>query len=140
MTLPTAWIVDVDGTLALHTHRNPYNWMDAAADQPNEPVVMAVQALAAHPNVDAIIAISGRPEQARPLTEKWLDAHDIPFDALLLRADGDNRADEVVKEDAFRALVTPRYSILGVVDDRTKVVRMWRRLGLICLQVAEGDF
>lgn len=140
MTLPTAWIVDVDGTLALHTHRNPYNWMDAAADQPNEPVVMAVQALAAHPNVDAIIAISGRPEQARPLTEKWLDAHDIPFDALLLRADGDNRADEVVKEDAFRALVTPRYSVLGVVDDRTKVVRMWRRLGLICLQVAEGDF
>ena len=101
---------------------------------------MAVQALAAHPNVDAIIAISGRPEQARPLTEKWLDAHDIPFDALLLRADGDNRADEVVKEDAFRALVTPRYSVLGVVDDRTKVVRMWRRLGLICLQVAEGDF
>lgn len=140
MTFPTAWIVDVDGTLALNAHRNPYNWKDAAADQPNEPVVMAVQALAAHPNVDAIIAISGRPEQARPLTEKWLDAHDIPFDALLLRADGDNRADAVVKEDAFRALVAPRYSVLGVVDDRTKVVRMWRRLGLICLQVAEGDF
>lgn len=46
----------------------------------------------------------------------------------------------IVKEDAFRALVAPRYAVLGVVDDRTKAVRMWRRLGLICLQVAEGDF
>lgn len=32
MTLPTAWIVDVDGTLALHAHRNPYSWKDAAAE------------------------------------------------------------------------------------------------------------
>ncbi|MGB3673659.1 MAG: hypothetical protein WA988_04380 [Candidatus Nanopelagicales bacterium] len=140
MTLPMAWIVDVDGTLALRADRNPYDWRGAAADQPNKPVVTVVQALAAHPKVDSIIAVSGRPEQARSLTEKWLAAHDVPFDALLLRASDDNRADDIVKEDIFRSVVAPHYSVMGVIDDRAKVVRMWRRIGLTCLQVAEGNF
>jgi hypothetical protein len=43
MTLPVAWLVDVDGTLALHQHRNPHDWRKADADLPNMPVVTAVQ-------------------------------------------------------------------------------------------------
>jgi hypothetical protein len=140
MTLPTAWLVDVDGTLALCAHRNPYDWRQSDADMPNEPVVMTVQALAAHPNVDAIIAISGRPEQARHLTSRWLNEHDIPYDELLLRADSDNRPDDVVKAELFRTRVATRFSVAGVIDDRGKVVIMWRRLGLVCFQVANGDF
>jgi hypothetical protein len=138
--LPTAWLVDVDGTLALCAHRNPYDWRRADADEPNGPVVTVVQALAAHPGVDAVLAISGRPEQARHVTSRWLDEHGITHNELLLRADGDARADEVVKEELFRTRVAPRYYVLGVIDDRDKVVRMWRTLGLVCLQVACGDF
>jgi hypothetical protein len=140
MALPVAWLVDVDGTLALNSHRNPYDWRRADADLPNMPVVAAVQALAAHSNVAAIIAISGRHEQARKLTSRWLERHRVPYAKLVMRVDGDGRADEIVKEELFRTQIEPFYTIGGVIDDRDKVVKMWRRLGLVCFQVAEGKF
>ncbi|WP_457852111.1 phosphatase domain-containing protein [Mycolicibacterium conceptionense] len=36
--------------------------------------------------------------------------------------------------------MSPRYTVAGIFDDRNRVVDMWRRLGLACFQVAEGDF
>jgi hypothetical protein len=140
MGIPIAWMVDIDGTLALGPHRNPYDWRSADADLPNRAVVMAVQALAAHPGVSAIIAISGRQEEARALTARWLVDHAVPYNELLMRTDGDFRPDDVVKEEMFRERIKPRYSVTGVIDDRNKVVKMWRRLGLVCFQVAEGNF
>jgi hypothetical protein len=138
--LPTAWIVDIDGTLARRSGRDPYDWKAAGEDVPSRPVVMAVQALAAHVEVSAIVAITGRQEAARRLTTMWLDAQSVPFDELLMRQDGDTRPDEVVKEEIFHRDISPRFSVVGVMDDRNKIVAMWRRLGLVCFQVAEGDF
>jgi altronate dehydratase len=137
---PLAWMVDVDGTLALNTGRNPYDWLAAGDDQPNLAVVTASQALAAHPNVAAIIVISGREERARDITADWLKAAGVPFDLLLMRSSGDYRSDETVKEELFRRHVEPSYSVIGVLDDRDRVVQMWRRLGLVCFQVADGSF
>ena len=57
-----------------------------------------------------------------------------------MRANGDYRADDVIKAEIFQEHILPRYSVAAVVDDRNRVVNMWRSLGLICLQVAEGDF
>jgi hypothetical protein len=134
------WLVDVDGTLALGTHRDPYDWRSADKDLPNVPVITAVQALSFHPEVSSIIAVSGRSEIARSLTEAWLSLHNVPFSELFMRPDGDFRSDDVVKEELFRRHIEPRYHVIGAIDDRDRVVRMWRRLGLVCFQVAEGDF
>lgn len=136
----SAWMVDVDGTLALRGGRSPYDWRSVGDDLPNSPVVTTVQALAAHSEISAIIVISGRHEQARQLTLSWLDRHSIPHDELFMRADGDFRPDEVVKQELFEEMVEPYYRVLGVLDDRDRVVKMWRRLGLVCFQVAEGSF
>ena len=57
-----------------------------------------------------------------------------------MRKEGDNRPDEVVKEEIFNENIRGNYSVRFVLDDRSKVVDMWRQLGLKCLQVAEGDF
>jgi hypothetical protein len=140
MNLPVAWIVDIDGTLALNSSRGPYDWRRAHTDEPNRPVVLAVQALAAHPNVAAIIAISGREERARGITADWLTAWGVPYNELLMRPDGDYRPDEVIKEEIYRQQLQHRFLIAAVIDDRDRVVRMWRRIGLVCFQVAEGDF
>lgn len=134
------WLVDVDGTLALSPHRDPYDWRTADRDLPNYPVITAVQALAAHPDVKAIIAVSGRRESARGLTESWLGLHRVPYSLLLMRRDGDYRSDDVVKEELFREQIEPNYQVIAAIDDRDRVVKMWRRLGLVCFQVAEGDF
>ena len=136
----SAWIVDLDGTLALMGERGPFEWHRVGEDAPNPPVVMAVQALAAHPGVGAIIAVSGRDGSCRGQTVQWLDAQSVPFDELLMREPGDFRPDEIVKEEIYRDLIAKRYNVIGVLDDRNKVVAMWRRIGLVCFQVAEGDF
>ncbi|MGM7698487.1 polynucleotide kinase [Microbacterium sp. A84] len=135
-----AWIIDVDGTLALRAARSPYNMHAVSRDRPNEPVVQLVQALLMHPNVDSIVVISGRDESARTQTQSWLTFHGIEFDSLFLRPLGDNRPDHIVKGEIYDSIIAPRYKVIGVVDDRRSVVEMWRARGLVCLQVADGDF
>jgi hypothetical protein len=50
---------------------------------------------------------------------------------LLLRKDSDRRADGVVKREMLAAIDKSR--ILFVVEDRSRVVEMWRSEGLVCL-------
>ena len=137
---PTCWIVDVDGTLALLDGRDPYETVALGNDLPNQPVIQVVRALANHPDVDAIVVVSGRQERSRKVTLDWLEDHGIPFNELHMRPTGDNRPDQVLKEEILHRHILPRYEVVGVLDDRQKVVDMWRRNGLTCFQVAPGDF
>ena len=57
-----------------------------------------------------------------------------------MRKTGDNRKDSIIKEEIYRNLIEPNYNIEFVLDDRNQVVDMWRRIGLTCLQVADGNF
>ena len=47
-------------------------------------------------------------------------------------------SDEILKEKWL--LEIGKKNIMCVFDDRTKIVNMWRRNGINCFQVAEGDF
>nr|MBM4732592.1 polynucleotide kinase [Prescottella equi] len=97
-----AWIVDLDGTLAIRGDRSPFAWDRVGEDEPNTPVVIATQALVAHPTSPAIILVPGRDEECRFQTTMWLDAQDVPFDELHMRPAGDRRPDEVLKEAIYR--------------------------------------
>ena len=48
--------------------------------------------------------------------------------------------DDVLKFDMLKQLKEDGYNPTIVFDDRDSVVRMWRRMGLKCLQVQKGDF
>lgn len=135
--LPPAWLVDVDGTLAHMTDRGPFDWDKVGSDTVNSVVADVVYALEIEHD---IVVMSGRDAVCRPQTERWLDDHGIPWDALLMREQGDNRKDAIVKEEIFWRDVAPQWAVQGVLDDRDQVVEMWRRLGLVCLQVAPGAF
>jgi predicted kinase len=147
-SLPPAWIVDMDGTLALKQagdgSRGFYDWQRVAEDGPNPPVVDVVRALfTGSPYEDydtTIIVMSGRMEEARAGTVTFLEREGVPHDALIMRADGDQRPDDVVKAELFWTQVAPNWNVRGVLDDRNSVVAMWRAMGLTCLQVAPGDF
>ncbi|WP_141703826.1 phosphatase domain-containing protein [Planobispora rosea] len=104
------------------------------------PVVAIVRALilAGHP----IAYVSGRPERTRRATERWLRAHPGHFDAaegLWLRPDGDRRPDTVFKAEVYREHFAHR-EVAAVIEDRARVVAMWRSLGLTVVQAAEGDY
>jgi hypothetical protein len=137
---PEAFLVDLDGTLALHAGvRNPYEWRHAGADLPNSAVVRVVQAL--HRDGLSIVYISGRPESARSITFDWVERHVGVKGQLHLRSDGDRRKDAVIKRELYMTKIKPTFSVVGVFDDRQQVVDMWRlELGLPCFQVAPGEF
>lgn len=136
---PSAVIVDVDGTLAIITDRNPYSHHGVLKDKPNAAVIAVVQALAAAGH--AIVVVSGRSEAARTDTELWLVRHlGVNYVSLLMRPDGDGRQDAVIKREIFHRDIAPHYEVTCVLDDRNQTVNMWRHLGLTCLQVAPGDF
>jgi predicted kinase len=137
--LPEAIIVDIDGTVALMNGRSPYDMTRVGEDRPNPAVITAVRAMRATGH--HIVFCSGRTEEARVATERWLDRHvEVPYEALFMRPTGDTRKDSIVKAEIFEREIRHRWSITGVFDDRAQVVRMWRSLGLTVFQVAEGNF
>lgn len=135
--VPTAIIVDIDGTLAIRRDRSPYDWSKVGQDDVNETVASLVNSQ----NEDhIIILVSGRDGCCAKETEEWLKKHEIKYHKLLMRTPNDNRKDSIIKKELYDNLIKGKFNIEFVLDDRNQVVEMWRELGLTCLQVAEGDF
>lgn len=145
------WLVDVDGTVALRIPggRGPFDWARVSEDVPNEPVIRVVRALITAG--ETVLFMSGRNEVCFADTGRWIDDHVFfaglgcaaSYAGLLMRPDTKewrNRPDNELKAWLYETKVTPFYDVVGVLDDRDKVVKMWRSKGLTCLQVAEGNF
>ncbi|CAH6804389.1 conserved hypothetical protein [Vibrio chagasii] len=143
-------IVDLDGTLALNQHRAHYidktskvDWnsyfLECDKDEPNRPVIEAVNALKAQGY--NIHIFSARGDIAKNKTIAWLRLNNVQYDHLTMREMDTFTPDETLKRFWLLDLY-PNYKqdILCVFDDRNKVVSMWRETGLVCFQVAEGDF
>lgn len=135
--LPRCVLVDIDGTLALNTsNRSFYDFTKVGKDTPDPFVSCLVDALYNYgleqsgDRYPYIILMSGREESCREQTEEWLDKHFIPYDKLLMRAEGDRRPDFLVKRELFENNIRDKYAVLGVVDDRPQCVRLWQGLGL----------
>ncbi len=135
--LPTAVVFDMDGTLALLGGRNPYDAFHCDRDPIHRPVLAMADVLAAH---YTLLIVSGRYEKFRPQTETWLANNAVQYAELLMRPDGDNRNDAIIKAEIFRDKIAPKYNVHCAFDDRDRVVAMWRFLGVPCFQVQEGNF
>jgi len=136
---PSAVMVDIDGTVALMGTRSPYDENLVGQDLPNLAVIAAVRAM--HAAGHQVLFCSCWTVGCRPATEKWLAEHvGVEWGRLFMRDTGDGRPDNVVKLEIFDREIRERYYVVGVFDDRNKVVSMWRSLGLTVYQVADGDF
>jgi predicted kinase len=137
-TKQKALIVDVDGTLAHMSGRSPFDWSRVGEDSVDDTVADVVR-LHKAAGYDIII-VSGRDAVCRQNTEDWLTSHNIPFDYIYMRAQGDSRKDFIVKREIFDNYIRGHWNVRYVLDDRNSVVKTWREIGLKCFQVAEGDF
>lgn len=140
---PRCVICDIDGTLAHNlSGRNIYDYTKVINDTPDPLVCAVVDALDFTFGDDYldIIIVSGRDDDCREQTEEWLEHNDIPFDALYMRKTGDKRDDVIVKEEIYKKYIEPNYCVLGVIDDRPKVARNWRQLGLKTLQAGVPEY
>lgn len=135
-----AIICDIDGTAAQMKDRSPYDYTKVLDDLPSDAVRNTLYALRRIGY--ELIYVSGRPGSGkiRGDTLEWLVKHSFPKGELFMRPDKDMRPDNEVKLEIYIQQIKPRYDILLVLDDRNRVVKMWRQQGLTCFQVAEGDF
>jgi predicted kinase len=136
--LPECVLVDIDGTVAKMSGRSPYQEHLVHTDLPHKPVVELVKDLIRQGTL--VIFMSGRTTGCYAATFDWLVGQDIPVLGLYMRAVGDTRDDRLVKADLFKQHILGNLNVRFVLDDRDKVVKMWRDIGLTCLQVAPGDF
>ena len=138
------YVFDLDGTVCNVDHRKqwvatkPKNW-DAwnagiSEDVPNAPVLDMLHSLSSSFRV---VLVSGRGSEYRTQTEEWLKKYRIPYDSLFMRAAGDFRGDDEIKSE-LADLVEEKYKILGVFDDRKRVVDMWIKRGVFVFDVAQG--
>lgn len=137
--LPSAVMCDIDGTLALRGDRGAYDFTRCEEDLLNESVRGALRAFRSADG-DVLVLLSGRGEEHRERTESWLRAHEVPYDELWMRAAGDQRRDDVVKAELFDRHVRHRFAVRVSLDDRDRVVAVWRRMGLPTWQVNYGSF
>lgn len=135
--LPSCVLVDMDGTLALKQGRGPYDFDRLHEDALNVPVANLVKRM----NVDTpVIILTAREAKYTGTTMKWLRDHGVPHLFVLTREDGDKREDSIVKRELYEKHIAGNWNVEFILDDRDRVVRMWRSLGLPVFQVADGDF
>lgn len=143
-------ICDLDGTLSNIEHREHYvrgnkkNWKRFFEGIPEDELAEVVGDIVKHySKTHKIVFVSGRPDYTRQDTVEWLKKKvpEIKTYELFMRRSDDRRPDNIVKDEIYEKEIKPNYGEpFFVLDDRDKVVKMWRSKGLICLQVAEGDF
>lgn len=149
-------IFDLDGTLADITKRREMSTKENGKidwdiffepnniwfDLPNEPVITMAQLLSER---HRIVIFSGRSKATKDETKRWLQKFDVPFDILKMRPTSNDwkfMPDDELKQHWLDTLFPEdkKKDILCVFDDRQKVVDMWRKNGITCFQVDEGNF
>lgn len=135
-------VIDLDGTLANIDHRTHLvkrdkpDW-DAffAACVDDTPNVWCVALMAALKNHGFnVIIVTARKRTVEKETRLWVNKQFFAWvpELVMLRDSDDNTEDQELKRRWLYSYGKDR--ILFVVDDRQRVVDMWRSEGLVCLQ------
>ena len=151
MNKKTTVIFDLDGTLALVDKRREiakkpngkidfdifYDPQYIELDEPNSFVIE----LAKMYKRDGyeIVIVSGRSDRTKEATDRWLEKYGVLYDRMIMRKRKNFTPDNELKERWLEKYLDPD-NIHVVVDDRQRVVDMWRRNGLDVFQVANGNF
>jgi predicted kinase len=124
--LPKACLCDIDGTIADSFGRNIYDLSKVQNDLRTDHSHL-IESLPFE-----IIFVSGREEKSRPQTEEWIRKNlpGINWRFLYMRTTGDKRDDSVVKRELWEKFIAGKYNIVGVFDDRPKVIALWKSLHL----------
>lgn len=143
---PTAYIFDVDGTLAnvdpfLPFIRNGNKDYDSfhllSIDAiPNFDVVQMLNN--AYSDNNAIIIVTSRKEKWRGLTSLWLKNNNISSDALFMRLDNDDRSHYDIKKDILDR-ISQMWDVVHAVDDHPDIIRLWEENGISTTKIGTWD-
>ena len=140
-SLPSCIIVDLDGTIARHVDRSPYDYSKVYTDEVIEPVWNIVKAVE-NSGVE-IVFLSGRNEECRDETARWLRdklGRDESQPLFMRPRTNPSGPDFVVKDELLEQYVVSNYNILAAVDDRRQVVTLWDTKGVTVFDCARNKF
>ena len=138
-------LIDIDGTIAdvrhrLHHIKGPgrKNWKAFFEEMDRDtPIPEMIDRVHELERDHEIVIVTGRPEEYRARTEKWLKANSVRYTQLFMRPQGDHRPDYTVKAEVLREF--PKERIALAIDDRGPVCDMWEKNGIRCIRVDSGE-
>jgi phosphoglycolate phosphatase-like HAD superfamily hydrolase len=152
MTTTTALVIfDLDGTLSDATHRqhlvqgkkkNFTAFYEACGLDKVKIATVKVMHGMFLAGFD-IWVWSGRSDEVEAQTIRWLKDNGVWYmlNELRMRKAGDYTPDDVLKMGWYDALPQEdKERLLLTFDDRDRMVAAWRGKGVVCFQVAPGNF
>jgi hypothetical protein len=128
-------VFDVDGVVAdvrhrlHHVTRRPKNWSRFFAGAGRDPALETGVTLALEYARDHdLVWLTGRPENLRGVTERWLASHGLPVTELIMRPPADRRPAREYKASRLLRLAETG-DVRIVVDDDPAVVSMLTEAG-----------
>jgi uncharacterized HAD superfamily protein len=82
-----------------------------------------------------IIIITAREERSRSITEEWLRRHDILYDALFMRPEGNRQPSHVVKENIYLSEIKDNYCVRTAIDDDISIINMYSKHNIDCIPI-----
>ncbi len=140
-----AIIVDIDGTLANISHRRHLaenkDWGMFFKNMNTDTVnPWCNQIIKRFKKDHHILLVTGRGEEYEVATKLWLRKWGVSYDQIFFRPKKDNRNDSIIKKEIYDNEIKDLYDVTFAIDDRQRIVDMWRSIGITCLQCAKGDF
>ena len=146
MKNPDVFIFDIDGTVSNSAHRvhfvlcNPRKWKEFFAGQEDDPPHIGTCHIAKvlYSTGHRILFFSARSEEHREVTIHWIQKWIFPelpewkiSKMLTLRKSKDRTNDNIIKKQWIQDFhkENPDNRILGIFEDRPRIIRMYRRLG-----------
>jgi len=142
-----AVMFDLDGVLANAASRQHFlkgprpDWEAFFAASVGDPLIDEVAALLGLLSADlAIVLLTARPARIRSQTMDWLGRHDLRWDLLVMRRDGDYRPARAFKQAAVQDIVARGFDIRLCFEDDLRNVEMFRSVGVPCLYIHSGYY
>jgi hypothetical protein len=142
-----AVVFDLDGVLSNAESRQHFlksprpDWEAFFAALDDDPLVEEVGALIGLLSPElAIILLTARPSRVRELTIGWLARHDLRWDLLVMRRDGDYRPARHFKQVAVRDIRERGFELKLCLEDDLRNVEMFRAEGVPSLYIHSGYY
>jgi hypothetical protein len=142
-------VFDVDGVLANADHRQDVlfdggrrkNWKAFFAAAGDDSLIEEVARLThlLDPTLKVVL-LTARPTSNRSITVTWLAQHDVKWDLLVMRPDGDFRSSPEAKRAAVLELRAQGFEPQLAFDDDRRNVDMFHDEGIPCIYIHSGYY
>ncbi|MGH9105899.1 MAG: HAD family acid phosphatase [Acidimicrobiales bacterium] len=142
-----AVVFDLDGVLSDAASRQHFlkgpkpDWeafFTASAEDPLVDEVAVLLDLLA-PGL-AIVLLTARPARIGEVTMEWLERHDLRWDLLVMRRDGERRPARNFKQAALRDIRASGFELKLCFEDDLRNVEMFRAEGVPALYIHSGYY